>query len=502
MLERVFQQNIVPRKFYPQGYPYEPPIDDTTPRFIKLIEIKEVSSLSHESINESLSNEAFTIDISSLGDCTLQVVSIQGAIHALETLSQLLFPHSRSQNIAYLPVAPVFIVDSPRFEHRGLNLDISRNQISPEDVTRVIDGMSSSKLNRLHLHAIDSQSWPIEIPSLPELAREGAYDPSQIWSVADLENVRRFGSVRGIEVYLEIDMPGHTTSVGKAYPHLITAPNQPKWQDYAEEPPSGQLRLNSSDVYEFMGSLLHDLLRRPGPQTSLFHLGGDELNKNAYTLDPTVNSSSKAVLRPLVQSFMNHAMKLTASHGVTPLVWEEMILEWNLTLPKNTIVQTWRSTSSLSEVVSRGHKALFGSNSHWYLDCGHGAFLDPLDPSQPSSNPMLNPPFQDYCGPYKNWRQVYAYDPLNEVPKSHQDLVIGGEVHLWSELTDSVTLDGMLWPRAVAAAEVMWRGPGARPTEDTTRRLAMLRERLVARGIAAGMVTMEWCLRNAGSCVI
>ncbi|KAI9684618.1 MAG: N-acetyl-glucosamine-6-phosphate deacetylase [Bathelium mastoideum] len=502
MRKSVFEQNIVPRKFNPRGLQFEPPVNESTLRFVTSINIKKVSNIPHEGIGDGVADEAYTIGINSQGDCTIQIVTVRGAIHALNTLGQLFYAHSSSPNLAYTSFAPVSIVDSPRFEHRGLNLDISRNQFSVKDVMRVVEIMSFSKFNRLHLHAIDSQSWPIEIPAFPKLAQEGAYDPTQIWSIADLENVQKFGSVHGVDVYLEIDMPGHTTSVGNAYPHLITAANEPRWQDYAAEPPSGQLRLNSSDVYDFVTTLLVDLLKRTGVHTSLFHLGGDELNKNAYTLDPTVRSSSKEVLRPLVQSFMNHVTKLTTRYGFTPLVWEEMILDWNLTLPKNTIVQTWRSTSSLRDIVTRGHKALFGSNSHWYLDCGHGAFLDPVDPSKPSSNPMLNPPFEDYCGPYKNWRQVYSYDPLTNIAKSFHNLVVGGEVHLWSELTDSVTLDGMLWPRAAAAAEVMWRGPGARPTEDTTRRLALLRERLVARGVAAGMVTTEWCLRHQRGCVI
>ena len=72
---------------------------------------------------------------------------------------------------------------------------------------------------------------------------------------------------------------------------------------------------------------------------------------------------------------------------------------------------------------------------------------------------------------------------------------------MWGELTDSVTLDGMLWPRVAAAAEVLWCGT-REVNEDATRRLAEARERLVTRGVAAGMVQMEWCLRNPGGCYL
>ena len=77
-------------------------------------------------------------------------------------------------------------------------------------------------------------------------------------------------------------------------------------------------------------------------------------------------------------------------------------------------------------------------------------------------------------------------------------LVVGGEVHLWCELTDGINLDGMLWPRAAAAAEVLWRGKGE-VGERTTRSLAEMREKLVARGIGAGMVQMTWGLMHEGS---
>lgn len=74
-------------------------------------------------------------------------------------------------------------------------------------------------------------------------------------------------------------------------------------------------------------------------------------------------------------------------------------------------------------------------------------------------------------------------------------------MHLWGELTDSVCLDFMLWPRVAAAAEMLWRGKGE-AGEATTKRLAEMRERLVRLGIRSEMVQMEWGLRNKGGCVL
>ncbi|KAL8730750.1 MAG: hypothetical protein Q9166_003820 [cf. Caloplaca sp. 2 TL-2023] len=504
MKHHIIQQNIIPSKFYHRNAEFEPQKDQPSHRVIEVINVQQVKELGSSTLDNAKNPEAYSIDICDNGTTIIQMTAPQGGLHALQTLSQLFVAHSDSSLGHYCPYVPLKIHDSPNFEHRGLNLDISRNYIPPKDVMRTIEALAATKMNRLHLHAADAQSWPLEIPALPDLATKGAYSPSQTWAVGDLEAVQRHGLIHGVEVFLEIDLPGHTTSIGQSYPDLMTAANEEPWSEYALQPPSGQLRLNSSEVTQFLSTLLNDLLLRSSRWSSKFHIGGDELNLNAYTLDPTVRSSSAKVLQPLVQAFVDHVISITQSHGVQPVVWEEMALEWNLTLPSTVTVQTWLSRSALNAVLAKGHRALFGSSSHWYLDCGHGFYVDPdlQTPDLADPERHIKPPYLDSCSPYKNWRQVYSYNPLEGVSKEHRHLIAGGEVHLWGELTDSVTLDGMLWPRVAAAAEVMWSGTDKMADEDTTRRLAEFRERLIARGISAGMVQMEWCLRNKGGCTL
>ncbi|KAL8816935.1 MAG: hypothetical protein Q9191_008240, partial [Dirinaria sp. TL-2023a] len=491
---------FVPRKFHPRNADFEPDKDSPNHPMVEVIVIKEVKTFTSSSSTRFRNPEAYSIKVDEDGRAIIEITSPQGGLHALETFSQLFFTHSQTSTELYSPYAPVLIRDSPEFEHRGLNLDISRNWIPPDDVMRTIDAMAATKLNHLHLHAVDAQSWPLEIPSLPDLAIKGAYDPSQIWTTADLENVQRYGSDRGVEIFIEIDLPGHTRAIGYAYPDLIVAGDKEPWSEFALEPPAGQLKLNSSEVRDFLKILLDDLLPRTSRWSSKLHIGGDELNTHLYTLDPTVRSSSPTVLQPLLQSFLDHVLSITESHNIQPIVWEEMSLEWNLTLPKPVTVQTWRSASALNAVLAKGHRALFGSNSHWYLDCGAGSFLDPNPHLEKDPHPSdqdrssVKPPYLDYCTPYKNWRHIYSYNPLDGVLPEHRHLIAGGEVHLWGELTDRVSLDGTLWPRAAAAAEVMWSLPRKLADKDTTRRLAEWRERMVARGIGAGMVQMEWCL--------
>ena len=102
-------------------------------------------------------------------------------------------------------------------------------------------------------------------------------------------------------------------------------------------------------------------------------------------------------------------------------------MKWDLKLPRSTIIQTWRSSSSLTKAVAKGNRPRFGPASNWYLDCGYGIFLEP-DPS--NSETPIKPPFLDWCSPYKNWRHVYTYDPIADIPGKHKNLMLGGEVYL------------------------------------------------------------------------
>jgi hexosaminidase len=100
---------------------------------------------------------------------------------------------------------------------------------------------------------------------------------------------------------------------------------------------------------------------------------------------------------------------------------------------------------------------------------------------------------------------MYSYDPLEGVPAASQHKVLGGEVHVWSEAIDGVNLDSVVWPRAAAAAEVLWSGPNnvpgkKRSESDLAMRLSDLRERLVANGVAAVPIQMPFCTMEKHQC--
>lgn len=299
------------------------------------------------------------------GAVEITAISSIGILRALDTFTQLFYQHS-ADSAVYCPNAPVSIVDAPKFAHRGLNMDVARNYYPPSFIMHAIDALAWNKFNRLHLHATDAQSWPLDIPALPELSANGPYRKGLSYSRQELADIQEYGMYRGVEVVVEIDMPGHTSVIALAYPDLITAYNiQPNWSTYANEPPSGSLKLNSSAVYDFLHTLWEDLLPRLAPYSAYFHTGGDELNVNTYSLDDTVKSNQTTILQPLLQKFVDFNHDYVRAAGMTPIVWEEMLLDWNLTLGSDVIVQTWLSDESVAKTVAKGHKVLAGNYNYW-----------------------------------------------------------------------------------------------------------------------------------------
>jgi hexosaminidase len=520
-LQTLFTQSLVPWKQVERNKlsEFEPPANSqkTTIKTITITQTGADNSSSFKPLAGQV-NESYNISIGTDGSASITAVSYVGVIHALESFIQLFYKHSTGG--IYTKSAPIEISDAPKFQHRALNFDVSRNWYPVADIKRTIDALSWNKFNILHLHISDAQSWPMEIPAIPELSQEGSYGPGLTYSPNDIKDIQTYAIARGLEIVIEFDMPGHTSSFAYSHPELIAAFRAAPYDTYCAEPPCGALKLNSPAVYDFLEKLFGDVLPRVTPYTSYFHTGGDEVNPNTYLLDDTVNSNDTAVIQPLIQKLVDRNHDQVRKAGLTPMVWEEMLLQWNVTLGDDVVVQAWQSDEAVAQITGKGHKVVGGNYNFWvsqmlhngihvltksqYLDCGRGQWLN----FENGASYQQFYPFLDYCSPNKNWRLVYSYDPLASVPANETHLVLGAEVHIWSEQTDPTTIDSMLWPRAAAAGEVLWSGrqdaSGQNRSQITAApRLSEMRERMLNRGVQAGIVQMIFCTQyNATECSI
>ncbi|KUI66373.1 Beta-hexosaminidase 2 [Cytospora mali] len=501
-LDNIFNKNFVPWMLVPRNSlsTYEPSVNAS----VGLISSLDITLAGDNTTFDATAtdvDESYSLSISEDGAAKLSANSTFGILHGLETFSQLFYEHSAG-DAWYLVNAPIDIEDSPTYVHRGLMLDTARHWFPVDDIKRTIDAMSYNKLNKLHVHVTDSQSWPLEIPSIPELSAKGAYSKSSVYSPDDIESIQKYGVARGVEVYFEIDMPGHIGVVGEVYPDLIVAYDAQPYYFYCAQPPCGQLKLNNSAVETFLGTLFDDILPRVAPYSKYWSTGGDELNANDSMLDHGLQTNDSTVLQPLLQNFVDNQHTRVRNAGLTPVVWEELVSTWNITLGSDVVVQSWLGGNAVTELANKGHKVIDSNYEYWYLDCGRGQWLT-------FENDIWSSfaPFSDWCSPIKNWQLIYSHDPAAGLNASAAELVIGGEVAVWSETIDTHNLDSLVWPRAGAAAEVLWSGrtdaSGQNRSQITAApRLNSQRQRLVSRGIGASPIQMEWCLQypNATGC--
>lgn len=350
VLDTIEHKGLVPWRFRPRHSNFEPATSNR--KFIKSLKISQRGKKSI--LIPSEADESYNLTVTESGEAHITSHSTAGTLHGLQTFSQLFYRHSSGGS--YTALAPVSIVDAPKFKHRGVNLDISRSWYPVKDLLRTIDALSYNKMNTLHLHMSDSQSWPMEIPSIPELSDKGSYYKGLTYSPEDIDHIQRYALQRGVSAYIEFDMPGHTTAIALSHPELIAAAEAKPWGSYCAEPPCGTLQLNNPKVYNFLNKLFADVLPRVQNYSPYFHTGGDEVNANAYTLDPTVNSSDHEVIRGYMQKFVDRNHAQVRRYHLAPIVWEEMLTDWNLTLGKDVVIQAWYTP--ISKIVAAGHKVI------------------------------------------------------------------------------------------------------------------------------------------------
>lgn len=154
-------------------------------------------------------DESYNLAVSTNADVTIAIIiapTYFGARHAMETLSQLVEYHEYADA---LMVATATVSDAPAFRYRGLLLDTSRNYLSVAALKRTLDAMAANKLNTLHWHITDTNSFPLILDSIPNMAYYGAYSARQVYTPAKVRELVKYAQVRGVRLLPELDAPAH-----------------------------------------------------------------------------------------------------------------------------------------------------------------------------------------------------------------------------------------------------------------------------------------------------
>lgn len=150
-------------------------------------------------------DESYTLSIPESDNITednqkivITAKTIYGALRGLESLSQLVI-YDFDEDSYFITSTPIYIEDSPRYPHRGMLLDTSRHFQSIAFLENTIDALSYAKYNVLHWHVVDTQSFPFESITYPNLWK-GAYSANERYSHEDIVNLVEYGRARGVKI--------------------------------------------------------------------------------------------------------------------------------------------------------------------------------------------------------------------------------------------------------------------------------------------------------------
>jgi hexosaminidase len=392
-------------------------------------------------------NESYSLKIS-LSGATLQAANPFGAIWGLQTFRQLVVYNTTTQTYG-IHSLPIIITDSPRFPWRGLLIDTSRHYLSVSSILNQIEALSAAKMNVLHWHAVDAQSFPIQSVTFPFLSKSGAYAPDAIYTHNDIAAVVNYGKERGVRVVVEFDMPGHAASWGKGDASLIA-----KCPSYSANINNIPLNPTLQHTYDVIRGFLTEMSTLFPDQ--YIHLGGDEVVFGCWLEDRQIRQWMQnhgiTTGKALQNYFEQRLRPIVSEINRTIVCWEELF-EDNVNLDKNTVVQVWKNHDRLQAVVQAGFRGLISAG--WYL-----GYQTPI----PGKYEALY---------YDTWIDMYKYDPFYglNLTNSEKQLILGGEVAMWGEQCDSDVIDGQVWPRAAAVGERLWSPVSVTDISDARKRL-------------------------------
>jgi len=485
-----------------------------------LIQVDLTIADDHADLQQGV-DESYTIDITEFSQSiTITAQTIWGALHAFTTLQQMVISDGQGGLIVEQPVS---ITDFPNYPYRGALIDTGRNFISLPKIYEQIDGLALSKMNVLHWHLDDAQSWPVQMNVYPEMTKD-AYSAQSIYTQDDIRAVIGYARERGVRIIPEVDMPGHASSGWKqADPNVVTC--QDSWwsnDDFAfhtaVEPNPGQLDILNNKTYEVVANVYNELSSVFAD--NIFHVGADELQPNCFNFSSTIQqwfaANSSRTYNDLCQYWIDHAVPIfSAVPNRTLMMWEDIFLStphaW--TVPKNIILQTWNNgLENIKNLTAQGYDIVVSSSDFFYLDCGFGGWVT----NDPRYDVMSNPNSSietfnyggnggSWCAPYKTWQRIYDYDFTSNLTDTEKQHVLGTEVPLWSEQVDDTVISSKMWPRAAAMAELAWSGnrdpaTGLKRTTQLTQRILNFREYLVANGIQATPLVPKYCLQHPHAC--
>lgn len=285
-------------------------------------------------------NEAYHLDIKN-GGIQITGSDAAGVFYGVQSLLSLVPLEAHQNHSKSLKFEQVSIQDAPRFGFRGLHTDVCRNFQNKETIFRVLDMISSYKLNRFLFYMTEDEGWRLEIPGLPELTEIGGqrkhtssyHDPvlhpaygsgpfaygegsngSGYITRKDFIEILKFAADRHIKVIPEVNFPAHARSSIKPmearYQRLMAEGKEDEANEYrlidpddksvylsAQSHKDNVVSVARPSTYRFYKKVMDEIslmYEEAGLKLDEIHAGGDEVPEGAWTQSPMADELMKA----------------------------------------------------------------------------------------------------------------------------------------------------------------------------------------------------------------
>lgn len=450
-------------KYYMLGEVLNANLASYTGKEIKIVSDVPARNAIRFELNESRfagKPEAYGLQVDKNG-IVVEAGTDTGLFYGLQTLLQLITP----EGIPY-----VSIQDEPRFNYRGLHLDVSRNFFPKEFVLKLIDLMAFYKLNTFHWHLTDGAGWRIQLDKYPKLTQDAAFRGQADWKTwwdgdrkfvpegtegayggyytkDDIREVVAYADTKHIRIIPEIEMPGHSEEVFVAYPELCCTGKPYTSSDFC---------VGNEETFTFVENVLTEVMELF--PSEYIHVGGDEAGKQAWKTCPKCKKRMQEEglknVNELQSYMMRRVEKFLNDNGRKLIGWDE-IVEGGL--PAEATVMSWRGESGGIQAAKSGHDVIMTPGGYLYFD-----FYQADPKTQPAA-----------IGGYTPVKRVYSYEPVpDSLTTGEKKHIIGVQANLWTEyIPNEKQVEYMLFPRVLALSEIAWSPKETRNWNDFKRRL-------------------------------
>jgi hexosaminidase len=402
---------------------------------------------------------------------TVSSASKEGLFYGMQSLLQLMPDTKQISLSAGFTVPQVSINDYPRFQYRGMHLDVGRHFFDVDYVKKYIDYLAYFKYNTFHWHLTEDQGWRIEIKKYPKLTSVGGFRNGTIighypgtgndnlryggfYTQEQIKEVIKYAKDRFITIIPEIELPGHASAAIAAYPELSCFPDRPTpispktaWAGSREGKQVQQtwgvfddIFVPSENTFKFLENVLDEVIALF--PSKYIHIGGDEAPKTYWKESPfcqqLIKEKNLKDEHGLQSYFIQRIEKYVNSKGRKIIGWDE-ILEGGLA--PNATVMSWRGEKGGIAAAKEHHDVIMTPTTYCYFDY-----------SQTKNDDSLT------IGGYLPLEKVYNYEPIpTELDPSEEKYILGAQGNLWTEyVANPQKLEYMVFPRMSALSEVVW----------------------------------------------